>query len=68
MNNFVTFYIALSPLIILFSARAVAVSREYKRMPFLIEIVRAPAGVNEKDTKWLHAAQCFFIGGLVFFL
>jgi hypothetical protein len=60
MNALVTFYIAFSPLIILFLARAVAVSREYRRLPFLIEILRDPSGINDKDLRWLQVARRFF--------
>lgn len=67
MSDLVTFYIAFSPLTILFLARAVAVSRQYRRLPIITEIIRDPAGVNGRDLWWLQFASRFFYWWFGFF-
>lgn len=52
-------YIALSPLVIMLSARAIAVAKYCKRTPSAHDIWRFPSGIPSQDLAWFGALKVF---------
>lgn len=52
----------------LFSARAIAISINHKRLPTLRELFSSKLDVSEKDQKWLRVAKRIFVGFALLFL
>ena len=61
-------YFGMGLLPMLLSARAIAISINYRRFPRLRELFSSELDVPEKDQKWLKVAKCAFVcWALLFF-
>lgn len=68
LNDLAMFYLGMGMLPMLFSARAIAISINHKRLPTLRELFSSKLDVSEKDQKWLRVAKRIFVGCALLFL
>lgn len=68
LDVFLKIYIAISPLLIITTARAVAVAKHFRRTPAILEILDLPNSVPKHDLAWLGAVNKFWCFWLVIFL
>ena len=67
MIDLIILYSAISPLALIFGARAVATSREHQRLPLVSELIFTSKTLSKENKKWIRIAAicaiafCFFI-------
>lgn len=68
MKDFIAIYAAVSPLILIAAARATAISREYRRLPSVAELVVGAKFLSKENKKLIRIAAGFSIAFSVFIL
>lgn len=67
MDDLIGLYLALSPFVIVWCARALAVSRHSRRLPTLREVVWGPLETDQADANGLRLVRRFCVGWLLLF-